>query len=225
MLSFKLATHSKVTQLCGLFYLLLRFTRFMKVAIIDYQAGNILSVVYALERLGVSPVLTADAEQIQAADKVILPGDGHARTAMEQLQARQLDQLIPQLRQPVLGICIGLQLFCQHSAEGDTPCLGIFEAQVQRFDNQSNPALKVPHMGWNQLQNLSGHLTRGITEGAYVYFVHSYYATLCASTSGQANYLTPFSATMERDNFFATQFHPEKSGVVGEQILQNFLKL
>ena len=197
----------------------------MDIAIIDYGAGNVGSVIRALQRLGVNPLLTSDAERIAKADKVLFPGQGEARHAMQQLSRNGLDKVITSLRQPILGICIGQQLMCRHSEEGDTPCLGIFDTPVLRFQPQHHQD-KVPHMGWNALTNISASpLLRGIDEGEYVFFVHSYYVPTCPWTTAQTNYILPFSAALQRENFHATQFHPEKSGSVGERILRNFLDL
>lgn len=193
----------------------------MNVAIVKYNAGNIYSVVNALRRLGVEPVLTDDAEQLQRADRVLFPGQGEARGAMQYLKARRLDEVIRSLRQPVFGICVGQQLLCRHSEEGDTDCIGIFDAEVKRFFPTRHED-KVPCMGWNQLYDTRGPL---FTEGDYVYFVHSYYVPLCADTAATANYIQPYSAALQRDNFYACQFHPEKSGRAGEQIIQKFLEL
>jgi len=195
----------------------------MNVAIVKYNAGNIYSVVNALKRLGIEPVLTDDAEQLQRADRVLFPGQGEARGAMEYLKARQLDHIIRSLKQPVLGICVGQQLLCRHSEEGDVDCIGVFDAEVKRFQPQRHED-KVPCMGWNQLYDTRSPLMEGI-EGEYVYFVHSYYVPLCEETIGTANYILPYSAAMHKDNFYACQFHPEKSGKVGEQIIKNFLAL
>jgi len=193
----------------------------MKVAIIKYNAGNVQSVIYALQRLGLEPQLTDDVEYIQQADRVIFPGQGEASSAIRYLKERKLDELIVHLKQPVLGICIGLQLMCSHSEEGDTPCLGIFKEKVKKFP----PKNKVPHIGWNTLETRRGKLLQGLSEEAYLYYVHSYYAELGPETVGETNYILPFSAVMEKDNFFAIQAHPEKSGKDGEQILKNFLAL
>lgn len=195
----------------------------MNVAIIKYNAGNVYSVINALERLGIEPVLTDDADVIRSADKVVFPGQGEASTAMAYLRARGLDQLIRELRQPVLGICIGQQLLCRHSEEGDTDCIGIFNADVRRFRPERHED-KVPVMGWNRLYDLKTPLFGGLSaENEYVYFVHSYYVPLCADTIATADYIQPYSAAIHRDNFYATQFHPEKSGGVGAKILENFL--
>jgi glutamine amidotransferase len=193
----------------------------MKVAIVKYNAGNIRSVYFALERLGVEAAITDDHEQLRAADRVIFPGVGEASTTMNYLKERKLDILLRELTQPVLGICLGLQLMCAHSEEGNADCIGIFDLEVKKFEMK----LKVPHMGWNSLENVSGKLFSPDLEGAFVYYVHSYYAALGENTSAVTDYINPFSAAIERDNFFATQFHPEKSGPVGEKILKNFLDL
>jgi glutamine amidotransferase len=195
----------------------------MKVAIIKYNAGNIRSVDHAMKRLGISAEITDDPETIRAADKVIFPGVGEAATTMHYLEDHGLDRLISRLTQPVLGICLGQQLMCSWSEEGDTTCIGIFDAPVKLFPDGSG--LKVPHMGWNSLINATGDLFKGELEGAYVYFVHSYYVPLCNETAARADYILPFSAAMQKANFYATQFHPEKSGDPGHQILSNFLKL
>jgi glutamine amidotransferase len=195
----------------------------MNVAIVKYNAGNIYSVVNALRRLGVEPLLTDDAEQLRQADRVLFPGQGEARGAMEYLKARRLDEVIRNLRQPVFGICVGQQLLCRHSEEGDVDCIGVFDAEVKRFQPQRHEE-KVPCMGWNRLYNTKSPLMQGI-EGGYVYFVHSYYVPLCNETIATADYIQPYSASMHKDNFYACQFHPEKSGAVGERILRNFLEL
>lgn len=196
----------------------------MKVAIVKYNAGNVYSVESVLRRLGVEPVLTDDAAELAAADCVLFPGQGEASSAMAYLRSHSLDEVITNLRQPVLGICIGQQLMCRHSAEGDTTCLGIFDTDVRRFEAQS-PTDKIPAMGWNELTNLSTPLFKDLPEGSFVYFVHSYYVPSCQYTIATADYIQPFSAAIHKDNFYATQFHPEKSGKVGEQILHNFLDL
>ena len=194
----------------------------MSIAIVKYNAGNIRSVQFALQRLGVEAVWTDDPDTLRAADKVIFPGVGEASSAMQYLRERGLDEVLRGLRQPVLGICLGLQLFCRHSEEGDTPCLGIFDVGVRRF---RSPGLKVPHIGWNTLSNLRGPLFEGIQDGNFVYFVHSFYAEMHPDLVAQADYGVPFSGALHRDNFYAVQFHPEKSGGVGQRILKNFLKL
>lgn len=196
----------------------------MNIVIIKYNAGNIYSVDYGLKRLGVSPVITDDKELILAADKVIFPGQGEAASTMDYLKSQKLDALIRDLKQPVLGICIGMQLMCKHSEEGNTPCLGIFDATVRKFVAQ-NRENKIPHMGWNTLENTKGALITKELENEYVYFVHSYYVPLTVQTVATTEYIQPFSSALQKDNFYATQFHPEKSGKVGEKILQNFLNL
>lgn len=201
----------------------------MNVAIVKYNAGNIYSVVNALRRMGIEPALTDDAELLTKADKVLFPGQGHAREAMEYLRARRLDEVIRSLKQPVFGICVGQQLLCKHSEEGDVDCIGIFDAEVKRFQPERHED-KVPCMGWNRIEVRSGKcgvspLMEGLGENPYVYFVHSYYVPVCAETIAVADYILPYSASMHKDNFYACQFHPEKSGAVGERILKNFLEL
>jgi glutamine amidotransferase len=199
----------------------------MKVAIIKYNAGNIQSVDYALKRLGVEASVTADPAEIRSADRVIFPGVGEASTTMAYLKSHRLDQLIVELKQPVLGICLGLQLMCRHSEEGDVACLGIFKEIIKKFTLQQDllPAMKVPHMGWNTISNLKSKLFDHSLEDQYCYFVHSYYATVGEETAALCSYPSPFSAALQRDNFYAVQFHPEKSGKVGARILENFLQL
>jgi imidazole glycerol-phosphate synthase subunit HisH len=197
----------------------------MKIVLIDYHAGNVQSVLFALERLGVQATLSSNAADIVAADKVIFPGVGEASSAMQQLRAQQLDTLIPQLKQPVLGICLGMQLLCRYSQEGDTAALGVFDVDVKRFMPQPGDAFqKVPHIGWNTLDVMRGSLFEGLPAQASVYFVHSFYAACCADTSAETDYNMRFSAALCRDNFFAVQFHPEKSGEAGERILSNFIQ-
>ena len=190
------------------------------IAILDYGAGNVRSVRNALQRLDVDSVLTADPAVIQQADKVIFPGVGEAASAMRSLRASRLDQLIPQLTQPVLGICLGLQMLCRHSEEADTDGLGIFSVDVKLFPSRG----KVPHMGWNNLLATSGPLFKDIPGEADLYFVHSYYAELAPETAGMVGYILPFSAALSRDNFHAVQFHPEKSQVYGIDLLRRFLE-
>jgi glutamine amidotransferase len=201
----------------------------MKLAVIKYNAGNVQSVTYALNRLGIEPVLTDNPEEILSADKVIFPGVGEASTAINFLKEKGLDLLIPQLKQPTLGICLGLQLMCKHSEENDTECLGIFDIQVKRFEQQKLDAnglvFKVPQMGWNNVYDLQTPLFKGIENNTYLYFVHSYYAELSAQTIAKTDYVNTFSASLHRDNFYAAQFHPEKSGDIGAQILKNFIEL
>jgi len=196
----------------------------MEVAVIKYNAGNILSVGHALRRLGVEPVVTDSPDLIRRADKVIFPGVGEASTTIAYLREHRLDELIVSLRQPVLGICIGLQLMCRHSEEGDVDCLGIFDTEVKRFV----PATahdKIPHMGWNTIYGLSTPLFDAEMEDSYVYYVHSYYAELCAATIARTDYVQPFSAALHKDNFYAVQFHPEKSSDNGARLLRHFLDL
>jgi len=193
----------------------------MSVVIINYNAGNVQSVKNALNRLGVEPVLSDEKEVIQSADKVIFPGVGEASTAMDFLRKRNLDQVIKELKQPVFGVCLGLQLMCRHSEENDTDCLGIFDVDVKKFE----PKLKVPQMGWNTLEAMNSPLFTGLPQEPYVYYVHSYYAALSVNTIAKTGYVNHFSAALQKDNFYALQAHPEKSGKVGEQILKNFLEL
>ena len=195
----------------------------MDVVVIDYKGGNVQSLLFALERLGVQATLTADAEHIRRADRVLFPGEGEASSAMVELRAQGLDQLLPTLRQPFLGICLGMQLLGQYSEENQTPLLGILPFDVIRFPAATTP--KVPHMGWNTLHNLRSPLLAGLSEEAYVYFVHSYRAPVGSYTLAEARYpeAVPFSAAVQAQNFYGVQFHAEKSGLVGEQILENFL--
>jgi len=199
----------------------------MNIVIIKYNAGNIESVNNALTRLAVNAEITADHEKIKNADKVIFPGVGEASTTMEYLRTHGLDKLIVSLKQPVLGICLGLQLMCSHSEENDTECLGIFDEKVIRFVPEPGKEFitKVPHMGWNAITNLKSAIFSKETENQYVYFVHSYFAGIGEHTIATCNYINNFSAALQKDNFYATQFHPEKSGTVGAQILKNFINL
>lgn len=196
----------------------------MDIAIIKYNAGNIYSVAFALKRLGINPVITADKELIQKADKVIFPGVGEAYTTMEYLKEHKMTELIRNLKQPVLGVCLGMQLMCRHSEEGNADCMGIFDVDVKRFISNQHEE-KVPHMGWNTISDLRGGLFTPELEDKFVYFVHSYYVPLNADTAATTDYILPFSASLHKNNFYATQFHPEKSGSVGELILRNFINL
>jgi imidazole glycerol-phosphate synthase subunit HisH len=225
----------------------------MRIAIIKYNAGNVQSVLYALERLGNNAIVTDDVDEINSADKVIFPGVGEASTAMAYLRERKLDVVIKDLQQPVLGVCLGMQLMCAHSEENDTTCLGIFDEPVKRFSigqvsstaEETNPQskdstsvrppspprgegsgvrTKIPQIGWNKIYNVKGELMQGVNEG-YCYFVHSYYAALGNHTIATANYIQPYSAALHKDNFYGVQFHPEKSAETGERILKNFLQL
>lgn len=194
------------------------------IAVVKYNAGNIFSVLCALQRLGYEAVLTDDPEMLNKADKVVFPGVGEARAAIEYLNEHGLSDVIRNLKQPVLGICIGMQLLCRHSEESDVDCLGIFDTDIVKF-RPSTPDLKVPQMGWNQITDLKTNLLKDVKEGSFVYYVHSYHAPLCDYTIATTDYDGPYSAALHKDNFYATQFHPEKSGSVGEQILKNFLEL
>lgn len=196
----------------------------MKVAIIKYSAGNIRSVDCALRRLGIEAELTADKEKLLAADKIIFPGVGEAETSMNHLQQKGLDKIIKELKQPVLGICLGMQLMCGHSEEGNANCLGIFNTNVMRFSPEKQED-KVPHMGWNTIKSVKSGLFKGFTKDEFVYFVHSYFVPVSEFTIAETNYILPFSAALHKDNFYATQFHPEKSSATGERILKNFLEL
>ena len=196
----------------------------MNAAIIKYNAGNIRSVENALLRLGAEVVVTDDRETIRKADCVLFPGQGEASNTMNYLRERNLDVLIKSLTQPVLGICIGMQLMCRHSEEGNTDCLGIFDVDVKKFCPRDN-SFKIPHMGWNSLYNLNGALYRDVKEDSFVYFIHSFYVAQNKWSVADCEYIHPFCASLNKDNFYATQFHPEKSGRVGEQILNNFLSL
>ncbi|MBK7306826.1 MAG: imidazole glycerol phosphate synthase subunit HisH [Chitinophagaceae bacterium] len=193
----------------------------MKVAIIKYNAGNVQSVQYALQRIGVASVVTDDAEIIQKADKVIFPGVGHAGPAMRYLKENKLDKIIVNLNQPVLGICLGMQLMCKHSAEGDTSCLGIFDSEIKLFESD---ACKVPQVGWNNIYDFKSVLFEGLNEGDFVYTVNSYYAALSNDTVAKTDYIFPYSAALQKNNFYGVQFHPEKSGITGETILKNFIQ-
>lgn len=193
----------------------------MKIVIINYGAGNIQSIMFAIERLGYKAVLSNNPDEIKLADKAIFPGVGEASYAMKMLKKSGLDTLIPTLKQPVFGICLGMQLMCNKSEEGNTEGLGIFDVDVIKF----SPKVKVPQMGWNTIYNLKSDLFKGIAEREYMYLVHSFYAPICAETIATTDYELEYSSALENKNFYGTQFHPEKSGDVGEQILGNFLKL
>lgn len=193
----------------------------MKIVIIDYGAGNIQSIKFALQRLGYEAVLSKDAEEIMAADKVIFPGVGEASSAMKKLRESKLDKIIPTLKQPVLGICLGMQLMCHSSEEGNTQGLGIFDVDVVKFSKD----VKVPQIGWNQITNLRSDLFKNVKEKEHIYLVHSFYAPLCEETIATAEYGLEYSAALKKNNFYGTQFHPEKSSEVGEQILRNFIEI
>lgn len=200
----------------------------MKIAIINYNAGNVQSVIYALNRLGIEPVLTDNPEEIRSADKVIFPGVGEASSAMNHLHERGLVEVLQSLTQPVLGICIGQQLLCEHSEEGDATCVGIFPMNVLKFKttNEAGESFKVPHMGWNKLQNMQGPLFKGLDpEHSFVYYVHSFYVPMSEYTIASSMYVNEYSAALQKDNFYTVQFHPEKSGDVGAKILENFINL
>jgi imidazole glycerol-phosphate synthase subunit HisH len=192
----------------------------MKIAIVKYNAGNVQSVTFALQRIGIAPILTDDVAELQSADKVIFPGVGEAGTAMKYLKERKLDVVLKSLEQPFLGICLGMQLMCQHSEEANTECLGIFSTNVKKFP----PELKVPHMGWNTISNLKTDLYAGVENESSVYFVHSFYAETCAQTIANCDYIFDFSAALNFQNFYGVQFHPEKSGLLGAKILENFIQ-
>ena len=194
------------------------------IVIIKYNAGNIFSVEHAFKRLNVDTIVTDNHELISKADKVIFPGVGEASSTINYLRKKRLDSLILGLKQPVLGICLGMQLMCKHSQEGDADCLGIFDTDVKRFISEKHED-KIPHMGWNNITSLKSPLFDSSLENGYVYFVHSYYVALSEHTAATTDYIQPFSAALHKDNFYATQFHPEKSGSVGEKILMNFLNI
>lgn len=197
----------------------------MKTAIIKYNAGNIRSVLFALERIGTEAMVTDDPDQILSADKIIFPGVGEASSAMGYLRERKLDLLIRELKQPVLGVCLGMQLLCSHSEENDTDCLGIFSEKVKRFIPHSEDPLKVPQMGWNTIYDLKSELFSGVPENNFFYFVHGYYAGLGETTIAKTDYVQPYSSALHRNNFYGVQFHPEKSAEAGERILKNFIQL
>jgi imidazole glycerol-phosphate synthase subunit HisH len=193
----------------------------MKIAIIKYNAGNIRSVLFALERLGINAKVTDDHDFIKRADKVIFPGVGEASSTMSYIKKNGIDILLRELKQPVLGICLGQQLMCKTSDEGNSECIGIFDVPVLKFE----PIMKVPHMGWNSLHDMKGDLFKGLKNKSYVYFVHSYYVPLCDYSTASCDYIVNFSAALQKDNFYSTQFHPEKSGEIGQIILKNFIGL
>ncbi len=197
----------------------------MKTAILKYNAGNIRSVLFALERLGVEATVTDDPEELRSADKVIFPGVGEASTAMNYLKERRLDELIKDLQQPVLGICLGMQLMCKHSEENDTACMGIFDLPVKKFESPVKNLLKIPQIGWNNVAGLHSVIFEHVPENSYMYFVHSYYVALGPETTAIANYIINYSAALQKDNFYAVQFHPEKSADAGQQLIESFLKL
>lgn len=208
----------------------------MNISIINYNAGNVQSVLFALERIGVQAELTDDIEKIKRADKVIFPGVGEASSAMKYLKEKKLDQLIVSLKQPVLGICLGMQLMCKYSEEGNVNCLNIFDSTVKQFQVSSLPAkeqfgsqaglkLKVPQIGWNNIYNLKSNLFKGIKKNDYMYFVHGYYVEQCAEAIATTNYISEYSSALNKNNFYAVQFHPEKSAEAGQKILENFINL
>lgn len=198
----------------------------MNVVIIRYNTGNVASVQFALERVGISPVITNDHDIIRKADKVIFPGVGEAASAMRSLQATGLDQLIPSLQQPVLGICLGMQMLCAHSEEGDTKTLGVFQVNARRIAQPGQSGeLKIPHVGWDSLTGLKSKLYKDIRQNEFVYYVHGYCVDICGETTAITNYVRPFSASLEKDNFYGVQYHPEKSSAAGEKIIRNFIEL
>ncbi len=197
----------------------------MKIGIIKYNAGNIQSVLFALDRIGVEATVTDDMEWIRGADKVIFPGVGEASSAMKYLRERKLDELIKDLKQPVLGVCLGMQLLCKYSEENDTDCLGVFDETIKKFSPSKDEPFKVPQMGWNNIYDLKSELFTGIPENSYCYCVHGYYAGLGETTIAKTNYIIPYSSALHKNNFYGVQFHPEKSAVVGERILKNFIQL
>ena len=197
----------------------------MKIVIIKYNAGNIQSVLFALERIGAEALVTDNPEILRSADKVIFPGVGEASSAMGYLRERKLDILVRDLKQPVLGICLGMQLLCSHSEENDTECIGVFSEPVKKFSPLQGQSLKVPQTGWNNIYDLQSDLFLGISENSFCYFVHGYYADLGQTTVAKTNYVQPYSAALHKENFFGVQFHPEKSAGVGERILKNFIQL
>jgi imidazole glycerol-phosphate synthase subunit HisH len=197
----------------------------MIIAIIKYNAGNIQSVLFALERIGANAIVTDDPQLICKADKIIFPGVGEASSAMNYLRERKLDKLIKNLQQPVLGVCLGMQLLCDHSEENDTECMGIFSETVKKFKPAKADSLKVPQMGWNNIYGLKSELFTGVPENSYCYFVHGYYAGLGETTIAKTDYIQPYSSALHIKNFYGVQFHPEKSAAAGERILKNFIQL
>ena len=199
----------------------------MKLVIVKYNAGNIRSVLFALERIGTEAIVTDEVDEITSADKVIFPGVGEASTAMQYLRERNLDQVIKNLTQPVLGVCLGMQLMCAYSEENETTCLGIFDEPVKKFiaPEVDGTKIKVPQIGWNNLYNVKTDLFKNVAEGSYCYFVHGYYAALGPHTIATTNYINPYSSALQKDNFYGVQFHPEKSANTGEQIIRNFIEL
>lgn len=197
----------------------------MKTAILKYNAGNTQSVLFALERLGAEAVVTDDPEELRSADKVIFPGVGEASTAMKYLRDRKLDQVLKDLQQPVLGICLGMQLLCRHSEENDTPCIGVFDLDVKKFESPAGNLLKIPQIGWNNITGLHSVVFEHVPQNAYMYFVHSYFVELGPETTAIANYVINYSAALQKDNFYAVQFHPEKSADAGQSLIESFLKL
>lgn len=193
----------------------------MKVSIVKYNAGNVQSVLFALERIGVNAIVTDNIDELNASDKIIFPGVGEASSAMKYLTERKLDSVIVNLKQPVLGICLGMQLMCKYSEEGNTNCLGIFDNQIKLFKGD----IKVPQIGWNNIYELKSNLYKGIKENEYMYFVHSYYAEISEYTIAKTNYGIEYSSSLQKNNFYAAQFHPEKSSDAGQQLLENFIKL
>lgn len=197
----------------------------MKIVVIKYNAGNIQSVKFALNRLGIEPIVSDNITEINSADKVIFPGVGEASSAMIYLKDKQLDKVIQNLKQPVLGICLGMQLLCKHSEEGNTNCLGIFDATIKKFKFEKNSELKIPQIGWNKIFNLKTELFNGIKEKDYMYFVHGYYANVCDNTIALTDYGINYSSALNKNNFYGVQFHPEKSADAGQTLLENFIKL
>jgi glutamine amidotransferase len=197
----------------------------MKIVIIKYNAGNIRSVLFALERIGVEALVTDDPDLIRSADKIIFPGVGEASSAMNYLRDKNLDVVIKDLRQPVLAVCLGMQLLCMQSEENQTRCIGIFNETVKKFTVTTDQHLKVPQVGWNNIYDLKSGLFAGVSENSYTYFVHGYYVGLGEKTIAKTNYIQPYSSALQKDNFYGVQFHPEKSALVGERILKNFLQL